>query len=309
MSQTHQSNRVSPRAARAGFTLVELLVVIGIIAILIGILLPTLGRAKQSANQVKCMSNLRMIGTAIPMYTQLNKGMLPFGFVVKNDTIDAGVVYKGETTDWTVLMLNVLNKKGSDYSTQQQTGIGDAGLRAVFLCPEVSTVNTSPAFISNYSSHPRIIPDLTQADRLRPPATNKLRGYRIAKLKRPAELAIIFDASIDNLNYMAPAVAFALDRDRKNRRPYFLDDPGSSFADPLINIGQPVDLTPWVAGAGFEQFINTDGSRNPGNIRFRHMKDSKANALMLDGHVETFDYNKNTRSTNMLRKNIFVNTP
>ena len=65
----------------AGFTLIELLVVIGIIAILIGILLPTLSRARESANRSACLSNLRQLGQAFNVYANAFHDCIPLGHI------------------------------------------------------------------------------------------------------------------------------------------------------------------------------------------------------------------------------------
>jgi len=81
---------------RRAFTLVELLVVIGIIAILIAMLLPAINRARENARRVRCLSNMRQLTIAWLSYAQNNKGKLcgantrdPWDWVQGGDTLDS----------------------------------------------------------------------------------------------------------------------------------------------------------------------------------------------------------------------------
>ena len=65
------------RASSNGFTLVELLVVVGIIGVLVSLLLPALSKARSAAQRTVCLSNVRQISQGLVMYANANKGRFP----------------------------------------------------------------------------------------------------------------------------------------------------------------------------------------------------------------------------------------
>ena len=72
-------HRTRRRRERGGFSLVELLVVIGIIAVLIALLFPVFGKVREQARRTKCLSNLRTIGQSLFVYANNHKDRLPNG--------------------------------------------------------------------------------------------------------------------------------------------------------------------------------------------------------------------------------------
>jgi prepilin-type N-terminal cleavage/methylation domain-containing protein len=87
---------------KRGFTLVELLVVIGIIAILIGILIPTLSKAREASQRTACLSNLREVMNAFRLYAAAFKDACPIGYVNNAKQFSYMMNYNGTATPHSV---------------------------------------------------------------------------------------------------------------------------------------------------------------------------------------------------------------
>src|SRR5687768_16048330 len=88
------------KGTNKGFTLLELLVVIGIIAVLIGILLPTLAAARRSANNAACLSNARQLTMAAMLFAHEHRGYVPTAsddrWAKLNDPMRHNFAYRAE---------------------------------------------------------------------------------------------------------------------------------------------------------------------------------------------------------------------
>src|SRR5829696_4893447 len=120
---------------RAGFTLVELLVVIGIIAILVALLLPSLQKAREAANRVRCASQLRQIGQWVAMYAAAHRNFMPIGWISQDS------YSPGTSTIWYMSKSNFQNGPcGLGYLYAAgivKSDPGSLSSRTVWYCPNM----------------------------------------------------------------------------------------------------------------------------------------------------------------------------
>ena len=140
-----RSQHCIPEVSSRNFTLIELLVVVAIIAILAGLLLPALNRAKESARRTSCSGNLKSIVTASLQYSNDWKEWIPVADIVGN----------GLATQWRHLLANYVGIRGDIYDGWKKLDTAlDLKVRrtkTVFYCPSTKAVGM-PANNSEKSS-------------------------------------------------------------------------------------------------------------------------------------------------------------
>lgn len=260
----------------SGFTLIELLVVISIIALLIAILLPALGAARRSAEDMQCLSNQRQIGIGLYGFALENRDTLPVSYYD-----GAGVA--AAQTDWAVQIASYMTDSGvSNYGQGGQDQPSPA-----IQCPSALIEGGRLHYGGNLMMLPFLINGFYAGG---------LKPYKIADMKRPSELLLVADGGQVNTTvygqYVGDSYA-ALDRLDN----YGANDTADKFSSGAVDNDTPID-----AGA------NIDGDISPGtgDLRWRHGSGGQAsgsdggnvNVLFGDGHASS------TARGSLLKRNV-----
>ena len=295
----------TPRSrASRGFTLVELLVVIGIIALLIGILLPTLSQARKSARQIVCGSNMRQIGQTAVFYANEYDGGLPHS----QYTPEGGATPENPAYWWSDQFHHILDSSAEPFDTPDRWGNNSKSSREIFMCSEAPNIIVDPVWIkvTHYGTHPDLMPERVLAD-----GTTEEKAYKLSQIENSSGIGLIFEETLAEWGGAGAYVPlydvgrlFMIDGFRRfyGLQEYTLDRARVENLD----LNASIDLS------NFGGRPNTDAADNVHTVRFRHGNNDSTNILFVDGHVGTASFNPRLAPTDpnvttLLRRNVYVN--
>ena len=325
---------VSPHGTRslrpAGFTLVELLVVIGIIALLISILLPSLGKARQAANSAACESNEHQMGVALAMYAAQNHGYLPYGNAWSSTS---GGYWAAPAWAWPdTLSLEVSR------GTQDQNTSGEYGQYS-YLAPNIANMafefsgmfhdkdvpgNGWANRACDYECNPRIMPDNTVQDYYANTSDGSSSHYlglrKIANLRNSQSVMMVWCSGVqitsDGQDHGGPLTATQIDEGNLSTPLGLIYPPLPSYSWAAPMAGNRIALGSGNSPAGCSysggdtiaslKSENVDyfaGYDNAADMRFRHNNNTSCNGLFIDGHCES------RHLGSVLGRDILVNAP
>lgn len=282
---------------RHAFTLVELLVVIGIIAMLISILLPTLSSARQSANKLVCASNMRQVGQAAVFYANDNEGSLCYSFYQPPSGLAEDRYW------WVDQFHHYLDESAGAFDSDRNQN-NSLGSRSLFMCSEAPSQLTEPFWIkmTHYGTHPELFPEVQQYD------GKDEKPYELVQIGNASEIGMVFEETLAD---WVGSGAFVPQWDVTR---LFMIDGFARFGGELtleraelegINLGDSINLS------NFGGLPNTDAADNVHTVRFRHGGDTTSNVLFADGHVSSVRYDNrrgpnDPQVTTLLKRNVYV---
>lgn len=129
------------RAASNGFSIVELIMVMGVIGILAGLTFPLTTAVRARAQRVSCLNNLRQWGMALNLYLDENRGVYPSW-------------EKGKSKAWFNVLPQYLNQQTMEEAANSKSGVATPGTgrKSLFLCPgDTREIETAGDYYSSYT--------------------------------------------------------------------------------------------------------------------------------------------------------------